>query len=719
MSEPAGERHPRGGWERLGDLTYLRAGRLLIVAAVLTVLALPATYGVFAAVSPFDISNPSSESIRAIETYGERTGERPDPEVILVVDGSTADAEEAAATLATIDGVARTVSSEEDRRLADDESGQSLVLGIIEAPDADLPAIGEQTEETFAGNDAVEAGGTAVALHQISVQAESDVRTIELYAAPALLLLLLLIFRSAVAASLTLAVGAVSILLALAAVRGIAAIGDVDLFALQVITGLGAGLAIDYSLFIITRYRSELADGLGYRAAQARTVAIAGRTVATSAITVAAALMALAIFPEPFLRSTGIAAGIVALLAGVTAVVLLPAALALLGPRVEAGRIGPHPRADASATPGGASDLEGAGPGRPFWERAARLAIRRPLPVAAIGITVTVALALPALGGEIISASATSLPASDSARQVAATVAEDFERVPATTLTVVLPDGTDPRSGEVAQTAAGLEAAGDVRIRPAPDPAAGALSASSAADPISDTGEAFVDGLRAADWPEGTMITGTAAVQADERASIGDRALLAIILVVAVSVLMVLQLLRSWLLALLAVFMNLLTVAASYGLVVAIFTGELIPDLLGFERQLGIDASVPVLTFAVVFGLSTDYGIFLFSGIAEARANGAGHDEAIALGVGRTGRVITAAAALFALAIGAFVFSDLFIVKEFAVAISLAVILDATVMRGLIAPAALKLIGDRVWAQGGEARGRIFSSRAVRVGESR
>lgn len=718
MSEPGEEQHPRGGWERLADLTYLRAGRLLAVAAVLTLLALPATYGVFTAVSPFDISNPSSEAIRAIETYGERTGERPDPEVILVVEGSAGEAEEAAATLAAVGGIARTISPVEDARLADDESGQSLVLGIVAAPDADLPAVGEQTLEAFAGT-GVEAGGSAVALHQISVQAESDVRTIELYAAPALLLLLLLVFRSAVAASLTLAVGAVSILLALAAVHGIAAIGDVDLFALQVITGLGAGLAIDYSLFVITRYRSELAAGLGYRAAQARTVAIAGRTVATSAITVAAALMALAIFPEPFLRSTGIAAGIVALLAGVTAVVLLPAALALLGPRVDAGRIGSHPRADASVTPGGAADLERFAGGRRFWERAARLAIRRPLPVAAIGISVTVALALPALGGEIISASASSLPASDSARQVAATVAEDFDRVPATTLTVVLPDGAEPRSEDVKQAAAGLEGSGDVRIRPALDPAAGALAAESAVDPFSDAGEAFVGELRAAEWPAGTTITGTAAVQADERASIGDRAPLAVILVVLVSVLMVLQLLRSWLLALLAVFMNLLTVAASYGLVVAIFTGELIPDLFGFERQLGIDASVPVLTFAVVFGLSTDYGIFLFSGIAEARANGAAHDEAIALGVGRTGRVITAAAALFALAIGAFVFSDLFIVKEFAVAISLAVILDATVMRGLIAPAALTLIGDRVWAQGGEARGRIFSSRSVRVGEGR
>ena len=717
MSAAAPEPTP-GAWERLADLTYLRAGRLLAVAAVLALLALPATYGVFDAVNPFDISNPSSESIRAIEEFGERTGERPDPEVILVVAGGSAEAEAAAADLASVEGISRTVSAEQDPRLLDRDGSQSLVLGLLEAPDADLPAVGEAVEEAFAGSEGVEAGGSAVALHQISVQAESDVRTIEMYAAPVLMLLLLIIFRSVVASALTLAVGVFSILLALAAVRGIAAIGDVDLFALQVITGLGAGLAIDYSLFIITRYRSELAAGDGFRAAQARTVAIAGRTVATSAVTVAAAMLALAVFPEPFLRSTGIAAGIVALLAGLTAVVLLPAALAVLGPRVDSGQLVPPAPADRPGAAGGGT----AGRGRPpFWERAATLAIRRPLPIAAVGITITVALALPALGGEIVSASAESLPASDSARRVAATVASDFERVPATTLTIVAPEGAEPRSPEAAAARASLASSEGIRFRPIHVPGLGisAVAAESDVDPISAAGEDLVAAVRAAEWPPGTMVTGAAAVQADERASIGDRAPLAIALVVLVSVLMVLQLLRSWPLALVAVFMNLLTVAASYGLVVAIFTGELVPDLLGFEPQPGIDASVPVLTFAVVFGLSTDYGIFLFSGIAEARANGAGHERAIALGVGRTGRVISAAAALFALAIGAFVFSDLFIVKEFAIAISLAVILDATLMRGLIAPSALKLIGDRIWAQGGEARGRMFGPRAMRVREGR
>jgi uncharacterized membrane protein YdfJ with MMPL/SSD domain len=712
MSAPA-PGDGRGGWERLADLTYLRAGRLLAAAALITLLALPATFGVFGAVDPFDISNPSSESIRAVELYAERTGERPEPEVILLVEGGESEAEAAAGRLAGLEGISRTISPDRDPRLYDSDGTRSLVLGILTGPDADLPAVGEAVEDEFAPDEGVQVGGSAVALHQISVQAESDVRTIELFAAPLLTLLLLLIFRSVVASMLTAAVGILSILLTLAAVRGIAAIGGVDLFALQVITGLGAGLAIDYSLFIITRYRTELARGEGFRAAHASTVAIAGRTVATSAITVAAAMLALAIFPEPFLRSTGIAAGIVALLAGLTAVVLLPAALALLGPAVDAGQV-------VAARSGDDVDGIGGGQGRrrPFWERAAQLAIRRPLPIAAVGLTVTVALALPALGGEIVSASADSLPSGDSARQVAKEVVSDFERVPATTLTVVVADGVDIHSAEVAAARRSLAAEG-VRFRPMRVPGAGisAISAESDVNPISDAGGLFVEEVRAADWPAGTLITGTAALQADERASIGARAPLAIVLVVLISVFMVLQLLRSWLLALLAVFMNLLTVAASYGLVVAIFTGDLVPDLLGFTAQPGIDASVPVLTFAVVFGLSTDYGIFLFSGIAEARAKGADHEEAIVLGVGRTGRVITAAAALFALAIGAFVFSDLFIVKEFAVAISLAVILDATLMRGLIAPSALKLIGPRVWAQGTEARGRMFAGQAMRVGE--
>lgn len=219
-------------------------------------------------------------------------------------------------------------------------------------------------------------------------------------------------------------------------------------------------------------------------------------------------------------------------------------------------------------------------------------------------------------------------------------------------------------------------------------------------DPLSDEGQQLVKDARDAPFPDGALVGGRAAELTDQRTSIADHALLVVAIVVLTNLVLVLAMVRSVVLPLISILLNALTVLAAYGLMVAAFQSEAIANLLGTGAQDGIDVSVPLLAFAVVFGLSTDYGIFVLSRILEARRSGLSDAAAITAGIARTGRLITSAAVIFAIAVGANVFSDLVIVKEFALAVAIAVILDATVVRGILVPSILRLLGGRAWWPG-------------------
>lgn len=679
----------------LASLTYLRAGTISLVTLLVVLAAAPFAAGVFERTEPFDISDPDSEVERAYASYEEAVGVDSEPEVLLLVEpgagaGRSAPIPATAAAaerLKSIGGIGTVERAPRRSELVSADGAAALVVGFLEAG-ANRVTAGEAVAEAFADDPQVTAGGISVAAYQIGEQTEEDTRRIELYAAPFLLLLLLAVFRSAVAAALPLALGAVSILLTFAALSGLATVMDIDLFSLQVVTGLGVGLAIDYSLFIIARYRSELRAGRGYEEAQRRTMATAGRTVAFSALTVAAALAALVIFPNQFLRSTGVAGGLVALLSGGAALVVLPALLALLGARVDPGFAGSSDEDDPPPEPlGGGSD---------FWRGLAARIGRHPLPVAAVTLTAMVAIGLPGLGGRLTTPDAGSLPAGESARQVADAATERFPQLPATRLSVVIPvDGAGTE--EARARVLGLPDVVEV-TEPAPlDPQRALSVVAATVDPLSEEGQELVAEVRAAPWPEGTLIGGRAAELADQQQSIEAHAIAVVALIVATNLLLVFLTVRSVVLPLVAILLNALTVFAAYGLMVFLFETDATAELLGAGRQTGIDISVPILAFAVVFGLSTDYGIFLFSRIAEARRGGLDPGAAIAEGLSRTGRLITSAAVIFAVAVGAFAFSDLVIVKEFAVAVSIAVLLNATLVRGLLVPAVLTMLGGRAW----------------------
>jgi uncharacterized membrane protein YdfJ with MMPL/SSD domain len=682
----------------LAEFTYLRAGPILIGAAVALLVAAPFAVGVFDQVEPFDISDPDSEVQRAYEAFGAATGRAPEAEVVLLVEPAAGRgaaearraAGDAADRLAALRGIAavRTPASTRGGLISDDGRA-ALVLGFLEQGNGRVET-GRRVAAEFSSDPSVTAGGTAVAAYEIGEQSEDDTRKIELYAAPILLLLCMWVFRSALAALLPVLLAGLSIALTFALLNGLSRVIDVDLFSLQVVTGLGVGLAIDYSLFVLARYRTQLRTGDGTRTAQRITLATSGRTVTFSALTVAAALAALILFPNQFLSSTGVAGAIVALISGAAALLVLPAALAMLGPRVDPGF---ESAGDPASTP--PEPLSG---GRSYWTSLAQQVMAHPIPLATLALLVMLVIASPAPGGRLTTPDARVLPEKESAKQVLNAIDTRFRRLPPTTIPVVAPPGSKPEEVEAASAA--IEDAVPLTTvspdRKLPDGSVGLL-VTAPLDPLGDGGQELIETVRAAPWPAGTLAGGRAAELHDQRASISETAPLVIAVVVASNLVLIMLLVRSLVLPFVAILLNALTVLAAYGVMVAVFENDGPAELLGTLGQDGIDISVPLLAFAVVFGLSTDYGIFLFSRIAEARQEGLDDEDAVIEGISRTGRLITAAAVIFSVAVGAFVFSDLVIVKEFAVAVAVAVLLDATIVRGLLVPAMLKLLGPRAW----------------------
>lgn len=668
----------------LARISYLYPWRILAAAFVVLVLAIVLAAGIFDRVDPFDISDPDSENVQASAAVIEGTGRSAEPEVLLLISSPAKQVDPstyrgAARVLRSVPGISKVTTAASNPSLISDDGTSALVVGYL-GPDAGRVEVGEAVGERFPPESGVLAGGTAVAAYQVGDRSENDARRIELYAAPILFLLLLVVFRTLGGAMLPLIVAGFSILLTLASLRLLTEVTPIDLFSLQVVTGLGTGLAIDYSLFVLSRYREEVARGRGYERAQVEMFRSAGRTVAFSSITVGTALISLVVFPQTFLHSTGIAGALTALFAGAATLLVLPAMLAILGPSVDSLSVRRDRWRTGSASTGG------------FWAGLSRLVCRRPVPAILAGAAVMLAMSSAGLGGRLITPDARELPREDSARVVAEATA-GFSDLPPTQLFAVVPSADDSQGAAAdVQALDGVTGVSERRL----SSDWRTLDILAPVDPLSESGQTLVSDIREA-LPPGSLLGGRAAELVDQRASIADHAPEAIAIVVVTHLLLLAAMTGSALLPPLALVLNLLTVTASLGLMTATFSSDWSAGLFGTEAQAGIDISVPVLAFAVIFGLSTDYGIFLLARIREARESAANDAEAIVAGVSVTGRLISASAVLFATAVGAFAFSDLALIKEFAVAIAIAVLLDSTVVRGLLVPATLRLLGYAAW----------------------
>jgi uncharacterized membrane protein YdfJ with MMPL/SSD domain len=678
----------------LTRLATRRPKRVVAAALLVAVAAVIAGSSVADRLDPYAAEDPGTESVRADELL-ERAGVGAGVDVVALLDtpgGARSPAarervEEVARRLRADPEVGRVVTFEQGGRALVARDGRSTYLAASLRPGADENDAGERLLERLGDEPGLTLGGFAVASPQVNEQVSEDLARAELLAFPLLFLLSFLFFRSVVAALLPLLVGGMAIVLTMLALRIGSEFGSISVFALNVTTGLGLGLAIDYSLFMVSRYREELAhSGPGVEAIR-RTLATAGRTVLFSSLTVAAALGSLLLFPQRFLYSMGIGGMLVAVLAGGVALLVLPAVLAVLGRRVNAvapRRLQRAAEADARPAQSGA------------WYRLARVVMRRPGAIAAGTAALLIAMGIPFLGIKLTAVDASVLPEASSAKQVDDALKRDFDVRSTTPITLVARTAPGPALDGYLDRV--REVPGVLEVSP-PRRADGLtlVDAIPAAGVHSDQSQQAVRDVRGLDPPFEVLSRGQTATLVDLKHSLADHLPVALAVLMGTTVVVLFLMTGSVVLPIKALLMNLLTMSAAFGILVLVFQDGRFEGLLDYTSQGALEATQPIFLFAVAFGLSTDYSMFLLARIKEARDSGIAGDQAVAVGLERTGRIVTAAALLFSVAVGAFATSEIIFIKELGVGTALAVLIDATLVRVLLVPSLMKLLGEWNW----------------------
>jgi uncharacterized membrane protein YdfJ with MMPL/SSD domain len=684
---------------KLAKFAHANGRRVLFVAVIGAAVAGVFGVGVEKHMSPYGATDPATQSVQAERRFEAATGRKVDPGIVAIVSagdvGSPA-VERRIGQVVTqlrvepdVASVASFYETHDSAMVSRDRRSTYVVVYFKPRSDLQLKNAAERIEERFVGQRDVRLGGQEIASAQANTQVGLDLAHAELLAFPLIFLLSLLFFRSLVASLIPPLIGGVAIVMTFFALRIISNFTDLSVFALNFVTGLGLGLAIDYSLFMVSRYREEAAtSGYGLPALQ-RTLQTAGRTILFSSLTVAAAVASLVIFPQRFLYSMGIAGAVVALVAAALALVVLPALLTVLGPRINA--LAPkrlQRAADRDARPAQIG----------AWYRLARFVTSRPRRVAVLSTALLIALGLPFTGIKVISVTANVLPNSATARQVDEALAHEFPPNRTSPLQVVV--GARAGSHEVRALNAQIGRLPDVSAI-APAQAAGTHNALLAVSPIqrplSDATKQLVRNVRAIRAPAYVGVAGQTAEFLDLEHSLGAHLPIVLALIVAATVFILFLFTGSVVLPLKAVLMNALSLSAVLGILILIFQDGNLQGLLSFTSEGALDATQPIFLAAIGFGLATDYGVFLLSRIREARDSGASDSEAVAIGLERTGRIITAAAVLFAVAIGAFATSKLVFIKELGLGTALAVLIDASIIRALLVPSLMELLGKWNW----------------------
>jgi RND superfamily putative drug exporter len=709
---------------RLGRSLVVRRRPVVVVAALLFVLAGALGADVADKLSTGGFENPSADSTRAGDLLDDRFGAG-EPNVVLLVQadvGTVDDPDVVAAGMAVTEELASQPNTAavvsywslgNAPPLRGDDGSSALVLGRVEGSDDEVHELVETIAEDFEGDRGpvtVGVGGRDATFAEVGRTIEDDLKLAEMIAFPITLILLLFVFRSLIAASLPLAVGGLAIVGTFFVLEVLAGLTTVSIFALNLTTAMGLGLAIDYSLFVISRLREEREAGYDTEQAVIRTVATAGRAVFFSGLTVAVSLSALLVFPISFLRSFAYAGIPVVALAVLGAVVVLPAVLAMLGDRIDKWSL---PRRRRTVVTGN------------FWGRMAAAVMRRPVPVATVTILFLLFLGAPFLRINFGLPDDRVLPESAGVRQVADQIRDDYESNEAGALSVVVP-GADSTSDAVALDTFATELSSLEGVARVDGPtgiyAAGALVSPQAplserfdtevvgddgtwfsvvpsVEPVSEEGEQLVDRVRDLPSPiEGEVLVGGASAQlVDLKAGIFERLPWAIGIVVAATFALLFFMFGSILVPIKALVLNTLSLTATFGAMVWIFQDGNLSGVLDFTPTGMLDTTTPVLMFCVAFGLSMDYEVFLLSRINEEYDRTGDNTASVASGLARTGRIITAAALLISVVFLSFATSSVSFIKLFGVGLTLAVLMDATVVRATLVPAFMKLAGDANW----------------------
>jgi RND superfamily putative drug exporter len=708
----------------------IAAPRRVIAVAILVMIG-AAIFGVPAAnsLAGGGFLDPTSESARAAAVLAEKFHQG-DMEMVLLV-SSESDVK---------DGPARAVGTEIVRQLGQSpfvaqvaspwdtpqppgvlssDGKSALIVATLKGGENGAPKHAQALADQLAHNRdgvTVQAGGTAIFYAQINQQTEKDLLRMEFIAVPLSFIALVWVFGGLLAAALPVAVGGFAILGSMAVVRAIALVTDVSIFALNVTVALGLALAIDYTLLIISRYRDELADGTRPDDALVHTMTTAGRTVLFSAMTVALALVAMVLFPMYFLKSFAYAGIAVVAFAALAAVVVAPTVIVLLGDRLDAFNVWhlgrrlfhrPEP------------------PQRPiqesFWYRTTKLVMRHAIPIGLVIIVLLLALGAPFLGIKWGYPDDRVLPKSSTARAVSDRIRSDFSTNSEINVTIVVPQIGSLTTPELATYAAQLSRVADVSAVSSPagtfvagepkgPPSAPAgqadgsafLTVASAVPLYSQASEVQLARLHAVALPGGQAVemTGIAQLNKDTVQGITSRLPWVFGFIAVVTLVLLFLLTGSVVLPIKAVLLNILSLTAAFGALVWIFQdGHL--GALGTTPTGTLVANIPVLMFCVAFGLSMDYEVFLLSRIREywleSPRKRADNDESIALGLARTARVITAAALLMSISFAALTSAEVSFMRMFGVGLTVAVLVDATLVRMLLVPSFMHLFGSLNW----------------------
>ncbi|WP_461123678.1 MMPL family transporter [Saccharothrix stipae] len=680
-----------------GSLAYRRRWVVLIATVALAVVGGIWGLGVFDRLSQGGYEAPTSEAARANQVAQDAFG-RQGGDVLAVYDTTDpAQLQRISAELADLptDAVLRVLPP-----VPSPESGKSLVVITLRSGDnnTQLKQYEQIADRLQVDGLETQVGGLVPTQKAINDMSASDLTKAEAVSLPIVLVLLIIIFGGLVAASLPVVVGGLAIAGSLGVLHAVSLVAEVNSFAVNVASLLGLGMAIDYGLFMVGRFREELAEGRATPDAVRRTVMSAGRTVLFSATLLVIALAGLLLFPQGFLKSLSYGGMSAVAIAAIVSLTLLPALLAVLGHRVD--KLAMPWRKKKAASEGG-------------WRRLAGRVMKRPVLFALPIVLVLLALGSPFLGVKFGEVTEKVLPEGNPARVAAETVNNDFAALSNAGFKIVITGDPSPADvqrfvGEVGA----VPGVGEAQVAAEPADGVWLVNAGLDQDALSDESKQALRDVRALAGPgDEVLVGGSTAMVTDSLDAIGEKLPLMVVLLVGATFVLMFLAFGSVLLPIKAVVMSALSLSATFGVLVWVFQDGHGASLLGVTPA-PLESGIVVLMAAMVFGLSTDYEVFLLSRMVEARGRGASTEEAVTAGLAKTGRVITAAALLLIVVTGAFAFSQITMMRFVGVGMILALALDATVVRMLLVPAVMKLLGDAVWWAPGPLR-RIQERMAI------
>jgi len=687
----------------IAELIHRRARPVLALTAVLTVIAGVVGAGVVGSLSNGGASDPNAPSRISGRQIVAATGVPSQPGLVVLVRTPGSVLSQRGRELVSrvtrevrsqgaVSRVLSLLGARQPSVLLSRGGRATLVLGYFGAHVSERAATAAAQRIALDLRDVpgVSVGGDQLTFSQLEDTISAQLPQVELIAFSILLVLSLVAFRGLVAAALPLMVGAVAVAGSLLILRALAQVTSLSVYSLNLVTGLGLGLAIDYSLFVVYRYREELARCGHCSEALERTLGTAGRTVAFSSLTVSVALLSLLVFPQPMLSSMGIAAAVVTVFAATAALVPLAAMLALLGPRVNALAPARLQRARSHA--------EGPAVGG-RWYRLAMRVMRRPAWVATACAACLLLVGLPAMHLRLGATDARVLPRGSSARKVDEALARQFAADPADPV-VALAYTHDRAGPALDRYRAQLARLPGVAVTEPPARIAAGLwsiDVLAAHPPLSPQSQRLIQAIHVLRAPYPVALSGVAAGQYDQHLSLRSHIALALAILAATTLIVLFTMTGSVALAIKSLIMNLLTLSGAFGLLVLVFQDGRLQSLLGYTATGSLEQTNMIILFIIALGLSTDYGVFLLARIKEAHDAGASDEVAVATGLERSGRVVSAAAVLFCAAVGSLAVSNVASLKEFGIGAALAVIIDATVVRALLVPALMALLGRANW----------------------